>query len=278
VALELQADAATRRDPWLGAIVAAARTIPAKPGCNFVGPFTELAPATDCAVGGANGPPRILVWGDSQAEQLKAMMSADGDRSRSTAAIWSKSACTPLVGVPLEESNPAACFAFNQSVASELPALAQAGLSGIVLASRHFGFPGARAPPEMLAAWRADMQKTLSTAQGLNMRVLLIAPIPVFQLPLPECLAHGAPAQCGASRAAIERERAALLAELREIIGGYDNARIWDPLDLLCGADTCSPMRDGTIMYSDRGHLSVLGAQAIAPYAAPDLDWLRGGR
>jgi hypothetical protein len=54
--------------------------------------------------------------------------------------------------------------------------------------------------------------------------------------------------------------------------------RIWDPFDLLCDATTCTAMRNGTIMYSDRGHLSVLGAGAIAPYAAPQLDWLRAPR
>jgi peptidoglycan/LPS O-acetylase OafA/YrhL/lysophospholipase L1-like esterase len=275
VTLGLTADAATRRDPWLTAIVAAARTIPAKPGCNFAQSFTELAPAADCAIGGANGPLRILVWGDSQAEQLKAMMRADGDRGSYSSAIWSKSDCPPLVGAPSEESNPAACFAFNRSVAAELPALAQAGLGGLILASRRFGFPGAWAPFDRLEAWRAGMQQIFATARGLNIRVLVMAPIPQFPLALPECLAHGSAVQCGVSRAMMERERAPLLAALREIAQDYDNVRIWDPFDLLCDASTCTAMRDGTIMYSDRGHLSVLGARKLAPIVAPQLDWLR---
>jgi lysophospholipase L1-like esterase len=279
VALELQADAATRRDPWLGAIAAAARTIPAKPGCNFAGAFTALAPAAECAVGAPGVPPRILVWGDSQAEQLKAMMTADGARGAYAAAIWSKSDCPPLVPASSRGPNAAsACLAFNRAVAAELPVLAQAGLGGIVLASRYFGFPGAWSPLDELAAWRAGLQDILSTARGLNIRVVLIAPIPMFRLPLPECLAHGSAAQCGASRANFERGHAPLLAALRETVKDYDDVRIWDPADLLCDASLCTPMRDGTIMYSDRGHLSVLGAQALAADAAPQLDWLRGQR
>ncbi len=103
-----------------------------------------------------------------------------------------------------------------------------------------------------------------------------VAPIPLFRMPLPECLAHGSAAQCGASRASFERGEAPLLAALRDAVKGYENVRIWNPSDLLCDAAACTPMRDGTIMYSDRGHLSVLGAQALALYAAPQLDWLRG--
>ena len=112
----------------------------------------------------------------------------------------------------------------------------------------------------------------------LNIRVLIMAPIPMFELPLPECLIHGAPAQCGESRATAERERAPLLTDLREIAGDDDNVRIWDPLDLLCDAALCSPMRDRTIMYSDLGHLSVARRACDRSNVAPQLDWLRAPR
>jgi hypothetical protein len=73
----------------------------------------------------------------------------------------------------------------------------------------------------------------------------------------------------------LESVRVPLLAALREATAGYDNVRIWDPFDLLCDANRCTAMRGETIMYSDGGHLSVLGARALALFAAPQLDWLR---
>jgi hypothetical protein len=279
VALMLQADAARRREPWLTAIAAAARTIPGTPGCNFAQKFSGLAASRACTVGAPGATPRVLVWGDSQAEQLKATMIADGDRGAYAAVIRSKSDCPPLVPTPSQRSaSTSACIDFNRAVAAELPALAQSGLAGIVLASRHFGFPGARAPLDKLAAWREGLGDILSAARGLHLRVVLIAPIPMFRSLLPECLAHGSAAQCGESRAVFERGQAPLLAALRETVKDYDNVRIWDPSDLMCDASLCTPLRDGTIMYSDRGHLSVLGARALAALAAPELDWLRGQR
>lgn len=120
------------------------------------------------------------------------MMQADGDRGAYAAVIWSMSACPSVVLAPLEERGFAgACRSFNRAVASELPALARAGLTGIVLASRYFGFPNPRAPPETFAAWRSGFQDIVSTARHINARILVIAPIPTFRF-----YAAGMPRAC----------------------------------------------------------------------------------
>ena len=276
LALQLQAEAAKRRDPWLTAIDAAAHTVTMRSGCDFAQTFSRLAPARHCAVGAADAPLRILVWGNSQAEQLPPLMIADGERADYRAVIWSMSSCPPVMLGPMQQRGLAsACRAFNQAVTSQLPALAEAGVTGIVLASRAFGFPSERAAPGRLAAWRSGMQEIFSLTRRLNLRVLLLAPIPDFRLPLPECLTRASAEQCGGSRAKFERQRAPLLSALGETIAGDDHVRIWEPFDLLCGQHMCTPVRDGTIMYADRGHLSVLGSRALASFAATQLDWLR---
>lgn len=43
----------------------------------------------------------------------------------------------------------------------------------------------------------------------------------------------------------------------REVAPGVT---VWDPLDILCDAQTCSPIRAGRVLYSDHQHLSVIGA------------------
>ncbi len=274
--LNLQANAQMRRDPWLAAIAAAARKLPQKPGCNMAQRFSALAPAEQCRVGPAAAPPRILVWGDSQAEQLAPLLQADGQRAGYAAATWSMSSCSPVMPEGVESDLATACRAFDRAVRSRLPLLAQSGFSGIFVASRSFGYQGPHARPQALAEWQSGWREIFANARGRNLRVLLLAPIPVFPLPLPQCLAHASPGQCGLDRSAVEKRRAPLLAALGEIAAGYDNVRIWDSLDLLCGAETCTPMRDGLIAYSDSGHLSILGARALAPFAAPQLAWLRG--
>jgi peptidoglycan/LPS O-acetylase OafA/YrhL len=274
--LQVQADLAWRRDPWLRAINAAALTIPPIPGCTFAQTFSKLAPPLRCSVGAPDAPPRILVWGDSQAHQLLPLMQVAGASGGYAVVTWSMSSCpTVVLGLPSQRGLASSCRAFNRAVAAELPALARAGLAGIVLTTIKFGFPGPQGTPEQLAAWRFGMQHVLAMAGAIKARVLVIAPIPLFSLMLPECLVHGSAAQCGGSRAMLESQRAPLLSALRELAAGYDNVRIWDPFDLFCDALTCTPMRDGMIMYRDRGHLSQSGARALAAFAVPELNWLR---
>ena len=274
--LYLQANAQVRRAPRLAAIAAAARKLPQKPGCNMPQYFSALAPAEQCLVGAPGAPPRVLVWGDSQAEQLAPLLQKDGKQAGYAAAIWSMSSCPQVVPSHWKGDLAAACRAFDHAVQSQLPSLAQSGLTGIVMASRGFGYPSPHAPREVLTAWQSGWRTIFASARDNNLRVLLQAPIPYLPPPLPQCLAHASAAQCGVSRTIVERRRAPLVGALDEIVAGYDNVRIWDPLDFLCNAGTCMPARGGVIAYSDSGHLSIAGARALAPVAAPQFSWLRG--
>jgi peptidoglycan/LPS O-acetylase OafA/YrhL len=272
-ALARQADAAMRRDPWLTAVDAAYRgQVSAPPGCALSQHFSGLAPAEDCLVGAAGAPARIVFWGDSHAGQFVETVRADGARGGYRAVAWSMSACRPVTA--FTGRGPAFCQNFNRAMAAQIPVLAKAGVRGVVLASHGFGFPGRRGSAAMRKRWQDGMRAILTLARDNGMRVLVVAPIPQFRYSPPQCLAHVSAARCGGSRADYARRRAPLLAALRETVTGFDNARLWDPFDLLCGPRLCTAVRDGTIMYTDSDHLSVLGARALAPALAPALDWL----
>jgi peptidoglycan/LPS O-acetylase OafA/YrhL len=274
--LLVQANAAVRRDSWLASIVAAADTMPKTPGCNFAFEPPTLAPASRCTLGIPGSAPKILVWGDSYAEHLKALMEADGRRGGYASALWSKSACRPATPDPPVQS--AACDAFNRAVLDELPRAAQAGAVGLVVASSNFDFPKRPIRAADLDQWASGMRYLLSQARALDLRVLIVAPIPNFLLPLPQCLLHASAAQCGRRRSELKEARVPLIAALHALAAGDDNTRVWDPFDLFCDAQSCTPLRNGTIMYSDQAHLSVAGSRALEPFAAPSLDWLRGAR
>ncbi len=276
-ALFAQANAVLRRDPWLQAVVAAARDrVHLPPGCNVHAGFSALLPAQDCRLGARDGPPRILLWGDSQAEQFGDLLRADGTRAGYAAIGRSMRACPSFLHGAYGKAHAAsACVRFNNAVMAELPALARAGVTGILLASRSYGYPW-RGDAAALAVWRDSLRAILSEARRLGMRVLLVAPIPVFKLALPQCLAYASAARCGDSRASLQEMHQPPDGALARIVGDFANAWLWDPFATLCSAQSCPPMHDGIILYSNSGHLSRAGSRSLAPLAAPQLRWLRG--
>jgi SGNH domain (fused to AT3 domains) len=127
---------------------------------------------------------------------------------------------------------------------------------------------------EDIAAWKESLRGVLAVTRKYDLRVLVIAPVPTYRFPVPECLAHLTAERCGVGRMARDQTRGPLVADLREIVAEFDNAQLWDPINPFCNDTVCTPVHDGMILYSDWSHLSLLGSRALAPYAAPYLDWL----
>jgi hypothetical protein len=291
--LYLRADAAASRNPDLTAIYAARSEQTDLPrACHSFGRFVGLPVADACVVGAVRQPRRILVWGDSHAQHFLPMIAEHGHQHEYSAIARTMGGCPPLVKPPSVDSVlDRDCVEFNAAVAKEIPVLAQAGLKGIVLGSRSFGFNGTRlsaddvgqaelvAGPENSGAlgnqiWQEQLQETLSIARKAGLRVILIPPVPYFSLPVPLCLAHRTLENCSADRISIERTRAPLIEALQRTVSEFDNTRIWDPFDDLCDERTCAPARDQLVLYSDRNHLSIDGSRYLASFAAPQLNWL----
>jgi peptidoglycan/LPS O-acetylase OafA/YrhL len=277
LALYMLANAAMLRDPWVGGIYAARSSKAyAPPGCHMGRSFSELPSVQFCSVGAARTPPRILLWGDSHAAHLVEMISADGARNGYAAIARTMSGCPPMLPT---QRNPFRlgdiCPKFNGAVAREIPSLVRAGVTGIVLGSRLYGWGGPNAGPADMADWTESLRAVLSLAQQYGVRVLVTAPVPTFKFPVPECLAHLTTERCGIERAALDRTRRMLVDALGSVVAEFENARLWDPADLFCDANLCVPVRGGVILYSDWSHLTVLGSRGLAAVASPQLDWLR---
>jgi peptidoglycan/LPS O-acetylase OafA/YrhL len=285
LALYLHADAAARRDADLTAIYSARSKKPDLPrSCHSFGRFTGLAPADACLVGAVRQPRRILVWGDSHAQHFLPMVAEHGDQNDYSAIARTMGGCAPLVKPPLVDAVfDRDCVEFNAAVVKEIPALVQGGLKGMVLAFRYFGFSPDDADHTELAGnsgslesqiWQQHLRETLSIAQKAGLKVLLIAPVPYFSLPVPLCLAHRTLEECTAKRISIERTRAPLIEAFKRTVTEFDNARIWDPLDVLCDERICAPAHAQLVLYSDSHHLSIDGSRYLATFAAPELNWL----
>jgi hypothetical protein len=200
------------------------------------------------------------------------MIRADGLRNGYAAVTRTMGGCSPLLRWHLRKD----CLAFNDAVTHEIPALAGGGVTGIVASSRSFGFPGVFAAAADIVAWKDGLREGFAMARAMGLRVLVIAPVPTFKFPVPECLAHLPPENCGIDRATLDRTRDPVVAGLKEVVSEFANARLWDPLPLFCNDQYCPSVQDGTIRYSDSNHLSVLGSRALAA-TSPYLNWVVSG-
>lgn len=274
LAVYVRADVLAQRDPWLAAIAAArSAKVPAPAACHVALRFSGLTPTQDCLIGAAGATPRILLWGDSHAQHHVDLIRQDGIRNGYAAIARTMSACPPLAYVQTGQTRLRVdCLKFNAAVADEISALAPMGLKGIVLAARGFDYPAA--PAADMARWQENLRGTLAMARGLRLRVLVIAPVPTWKFPVPECLAHLTIVQCGISRAMLDHNRAPLVAALMKTVAEFDNARLWDPINSFCDGQVCLPVRDGVILYWDASHLTLSGSRSLAPAAAPYLHWL----
>jgi hypothetical protein len=183
------------------------------------------------------------------------------------------------------------CIQFNTAVANEIASFPKGELKGVVLASRTFGFGAAQLSVDdgrrvglptgsqdsrspQIGVWQYYLRLTLSAIQKAGIKVLVIAPVPYFSLPVPLCLAHRSPASCGADRPTIDMQRRPLKEALIRTVSEFNNARVWDPFEALCDEHTCAPIGKKSVLYRDQNHLSTDGSRYLAMSAAPQLSWL----
>ena len=201
------------------ALLAAAKNDrpPLRSACHQHDPFEGLAPAAKCIAGGRDRAPRLLLWGDSHADQLSPLMQAFGASSPATPVLSrSFSRCPPAsVDIWNDPREEAACLAFNAAVLAEARSLRGQGLQGVVLSARWlrlFGaprlYPTDAGPglagrgldsPELAAALESTVRKL--TMAGLQ--VLVVAPIPEMPYDVPGCIARRGTGRCDLQRTAV---------------------------------------------------------------------------
>lgn len=120
-------------------------------------------------------------------------------------------------------------------------------------------------------AARAEADEVLARLQALGVRVVLDAPLPLFKAGAYRCtdwFNRMNPACAGGlsmQRADIEMLRAPQMVLLAELTARYPMLHVWDPLPLLCGAETCSAMDGDLPLFFDNDHLSGHGNRVLLP-------------
>nr|WP_199064143.1 acyltransferase family protein [Chromobacterium sp. ASV5] len=299
-----------KRFPWPGQqpILAAKRdAMHFNDACNMPSDGLPLAARSDCVVGAAKAPLRLLAWGDSHTDHLMPMyLQLAADRQVSILRRVYHG-CPPLPDVlPAGEGKRYSwCANFARAVRAELPQLAAQGVTGVLMNARWDGYaaqslPGRPArvgvveaglsgmpvipgsmkagePPldraSSLQVLENGLDRNAAYLRQLGLKLVLALPEAEMRRSPPECVARLGAAACDTPRADAEAQRRETVAMLKRVAARHDNIRLWDPLDRFCDARTCYASRDGKILFQDRDHITATMARSLADSYRPWFDW-----
>jgi len=219
-----------------------------------------------------NSPPKDLyVIGDSHATALITLFSklaaADGARVH----MYTKSGCAFLRIRSVADSP--ACAAFDEAFTRELRGRAKPGdivfLPSLRMARIGNQWGGAEAGAvssnDQFSRGMQEAEKWIASIEGLNLRVVFMAPTPVFGSPPFRCAdwfnRHNPVCSDGlqVDRETTLQRRKPVLERMQELTKHYPNVEIWDPFDRLCAGERCSAFHEGHPLFFDGHHLSGYG-------------------
>lgn len=258
-----------------------------------------LAGVETCPIG-PDGPPEVLIWGDSHLRAMKEGLEVAAFAANRPALILWHAGCPPLFGVAKAETaatpaQDAACTRANQTIRSGIAQMDS--LHTLLLVGRwsyyaegqgvgldaHNRITLAPLPDSLLPK---GPQHTLFNA-GLTRTIAELSPhvprIHVLRQPpeLPEydsravarALVHGRMEVDDTTRLTVPRSMAlARAAHAEAPLMALDRSgaiTLIDPWPRLCDASTCHVMQDGQAFYFDNNHLTNRAAIALSDLFAP---------
>jgi len=255
--------------------------------CRF---SLEQARAGDfCRIGAGSAAPSFVLWGDSHAESLRPGVALAANNQAATGLMASYGGCIPALG--LERSDLGVCNPVNEAVLQHV--LASPALKTIILAGRWAlwtegtRYKGERRRPTQIAlsivsqASRAPnraavefgLDALVAKLKAAGKDVWLVGPVPEIGYPVPRALylarldrwlSQDIRPTFGEFR---ERQQATL--DILKNLQSQYGAHLILPHEALCDASHCKIELDGAPLYADDDHLTVFGAEFIAPRFDP---------
>ncbi len=174
-------------------------------------------------------------------------------------------------------ANLADCANSRDAMLAEIAQLAKSGrVLAIVLSSRwpDANVPGTLPGPlaEVRSGFAAGLARLNRIAGENNVRLVLVEDTPLFLHHVPRCLARRADDHCAVSRTLAERDHGDARQAIAALAAHNSRIRILDPSRWLCATGSCTPMRDGIVLFADDHHLSSVGSAGLAAPLRPMLD------
>ena len=215
---------------------------------------------------------RIVVVGDSHAQQLAGALVPIADRHGWQLTVIARGACPFSTASEVVADEPD-CLAWGDAAAAEIADLRPDAV--VTLASRDVraGLTE-RTPPGFVARWQQLAQ--------LGIPVLAIRDNPRFDRSMPDCAQSvwaqpyvarpsgtDAPAadSCGVERAAVY----ASVPPWAHLPDVPPNVRFLDIADRVCGPDRCPAVIGNVLVYLDDNHLTASYSTSMAPLIEGDV-------
>lgn len=226
---------------------------------------------------------RLFVVGDSHAAAYRTLTSMVARQTGMEVRQFDRGGCGI---VTLLRAAPADCRAFAERALTSIEREARPGDIVLLASLRMPELRGrdwhngdakvfqqmlAERTPSDAAAARTEAEQVLGRLQRLGVQVVLDAPLPLFKAGAYRCtdwFNRMNPACAGGldmARADLEMLRAPQMELLAELGTRYPSLHVWDPLPLLCGAQTCSAMDGDQPLFFDNDHLSGHGNRVVLP-------------
>lgn len=214
----------------------------------------EDATNPDCLIG--EGDDRILLWGDSHAAQYVGMFRILAEQNGFSFRNAANSSCPPLLKSPerfagnaYREGCRAASPVFNQ--------LVNAAHTIIIGASwRSYLYY-----PDFIN----DFQEMLAGFEKAGKQVVLLGDPPRVPMLNHECMLRAVklPSIKCEKLFSVSISETATTEKLRLFATAGSGIFIFNPDQLLCSNEQCSPVVNGEIAYYDESHLSIPGSEAL---------------
>ncbi len=282
-------------DPRIAAAVA--DVPPRQDACLVSNGSSPTALSSACLVDGDG--PRIVLWGDSHANQWAPALDAWALAKRN----WRVEQVTMESCPPLPDTTPTniqggpfqpyiSCRHFNDLVRRHIEGTASR--KRIIVLSANWFFRAAipfldkkgggrriesfdmsaRDTRASLHIMESGLDEVLSAFDRANTPVIVVLQSPVLKLPPAACVQRLGADHCGISEAVFARDAAVVNPIIRAVAARHKQTMLLNPEDILCGAGTCPAEIGGRIAYRDLGHIAASTARSrrSMSYWTPLLD------
>jgi peptidoglycan/LPS O-acetylase OafA/YrhL len=259
--------------------------------CSNFGP-EQVSVDVLCRLGATAGTPTFVLWGDSHAFAIAAMVAAAADDEHASGIFAGSGGCAPLLGVSRTTRRAFPCEEFNDDVVNLIRN--DAALRTVVIASRwsltadgrrYLTEAGADtfvrdaqsndvSREENRAVFARGFERTVAALRDTGKHVVVVGPIPEVGYDVPTTMARNLWFDRGIS---IEPTVAAFLDRQRFVLDTLESAQTRYGFDLvqpyrsLCDTERCSVGTREHPYYADDNHLSRTGAMTLKPLLAGKL-------
>ena len=276
-------------------LAAAAKNFDPRRSDCLLGTFGNR-PIGGCVYGASDVEPDIAFWGDSQAAALAPGLGKLAQRSGRAFRLFALAGCRPALGFPSPQDR---CDRHTRATLSAI--LADPRLKVVILAAEYFntiyvavsadpakdpvggslvpGLPVLHATvlAQREAFFAAQFGDIVTQLVKSGRRVVLVDPVPDVGVLVPSTLARLAYherdwAGFAWPRAYYDARQHFILGFLDAIARDNPSVIRVHPQDLLCDRASCRVSADGAPLYIDYYHLTLAGADFVAPAFAAAFD------